>query len=120
MATFKAGQRVRINCPESNCHGKEATIVRVCPGPQMLGSAAGRRRKVGLHYDVCVDGVGTHSRTYGWQLAFEPHDLEPLTPPAEDAWAADAVRKVTKPQHVEPRIEITADRVTITRSHAHD
>ena len=41
------------------------------------------------------------------ECTFVASELAPLTPPAEDAWAADAVRKVTKPLHTEP-VKVTA------------
>jgi hypothetical protein len=46
-------------------------------------------------YRVLFDGVVTNHPLGAWTM---PYQLAPLTPPAEDAWAADAVRKVTKPE----------------------
>lgn len=100
MATFKAEDRVRIVCPVSVHHGKEATVLRECDGCHIVDKT-GRGKWVGLHYDVSVDGVGPRGYL-NRQIAFEPHELQPLTPPAVDTWAADKVRQVTKPIHTEP------------------
>jgi hypothetical protein len=89
MAAFKVGDRVRVVSCDANAHGESA-----------IGHAG------------TIDGRGDHFM-YEWTLKiddlpslwfFDSRHLAPLTPPAEDAWAADAVRKVTKPQHVEPEV----------------
>ena len=83
MATLKVGQRVRFVRPECWYHlqGNEGVVCGYTPGGLLM---------------VDLEGAPVHpGRFYEYQFA-------PLTPPAEDAWATEAVRKVTKPQHVEP------------------
>ena len=95
MASFKVGDRVR----------------RVRTGPNERGL---------MSIPFGAEGTvtsGTYHPSYSPQpvvgVAFDggrysgivfASTLAPLTPPAEDAWAADAVRKVTKPVHVEPTV----------------
>ena len=90
MAAFKVGDRVRlISCEcqsiagERGVVGREATIVAI------PGSGFSRRAQCEIRID---------NDPNLWAAAF--YQLAPLTPP--DAWAADAVRKVTRPVHVEP------------------
>ena len=96
MATFKVGDRVRIITTGHYARAGDEGIV-VLP----LGLHAGRGQHQVPRYGVdvvgrpCPIGPGTHA-------LFLSSSLAPLTPPAEDAWAADAVRKVTRPVHVEP------------------
>ena len=96
MANFKVNQRVRIvglvvatpeNYEVADLVGREGVIT----GPETLDW----RRAKGLVWKVAVDGV---SRT----RIFAESELAPLTPPAEDTWAADKVRDVTKPTYIEP------------------
>ena len=90
IATFKVGDKVRIKqtafAVDSDFRGLEA-IVHAIPGDR--------------DYDCLLDVPGHAPSTIPgglWNAMFAY--LEPLTPP--DAWAADAVRKVTRPVHVEP------------------
>ena len=89
MATFKVGDRVK--------RAREIVGHAFCAAetPLPIG-ATGTVTEVGDW--IWVNPDGNESRNWGCA----PESLEPLTPPAADAWAADAVRKVTKPQHVEP------------------
>ena len=84
MASFKVGDRVKrvqVVSPEVPI-GSVGTVT----------GAAGFRGRAGYH--VAWDG-----RPELWMDAiWYAYTLAPLTPPAEDAWAADAVRKVTKPR----------------------
>jgi hypothetical protein len=99
MATFKVGQRVRINCPGVPNHGREAVIWEVIPH--------GKLRQLNDEIRLCpviyrVDVVGRGRVNFrGAKWAYEPHELIPLVDGESDTWAADAVRKVTK-VHVEP------------------
>jgi hypothetical protein len=92
MAKFKKDDRVRIAHPKwmQETKGMEAVILE---GPMEYWSPDGVRPDV---YRIFVVG------RIGLLLALA-EELEPLLPPASDAWAADAVRKVTKPLHVEPQ-----------------
>src|SRR5688572_23165237 len=92
MANFKVGDRVRVidgRGRERRVIGLCGTVVRNCltvyPTPL---------------YEVTMDLAVDGEVSWLWRS----HELAPLTPPAADAWAADAVRKVTKPQHVEPEV----------------
>jgi hypothetical protein len=92
MANFKVGDRVRVvadNCSNPRYVGREGTVVDT--DSVHRGHSSGER----MPYQVALDG-------YPNDTFFAARHIAPLTPPAEDAWAADAVRKVTKPQHVEP------------------
>lgn len=92
MATFKVGQRVKITVHGSGPAGSEGTITELDqPGPIFFGN--------GPFHRVLVPTVPTDDPN-GW-LVSHAH-LVPLTDPDEEQWAIDAVRKVTKPQHVEP------------------
>lgn len=93
MANFKVGQRVKI-----------------VPYPNPW------------HMHVPLFGVETtiigHARDYEWVLdipcPWAPGQnveanscvLAPLTDPGEEQWAADAVRKVTKPDPVSPKVPV--------------
>lgn len=91
MSAFRVGQRVkRISNPGDPSFGppvnSEGAVTRVdsliwvtfdAPYPWFSGSA---RTDYGCEYDT----------------------ITPLTPPAEDTWAADKVKQLTKPQYVEP------------------
>lgn len=85
MATFKVGQRVRIVA-----YKKED--IREVP----LGAE-------GIIALAMVDGMwGVDFIGYLGSRICASFQLAPLTDPGADAWATDAVRKVTKPLHVEP------------------
>jgi hypothetical protein len=87
MANFKAGDRVRVVAVDAHALSYAIGCEGVVIGPDLTGV---------YQYDVELGCEGFNP----W--GFNDRHLAPLTPPAEDAWAADAVRKVTKPQHVEP------------------
>lgn len=93
MAKFRVGQRVRLIAADPGSSavediGREGTIVAI---PSIL-------RIDGC--DVAFDGAD-YSR-FAFEFTSCPYQhIAPLTPPAEDAWASEAVRKVTK-VHVEP------------------
>lgn len=98
MANFKVGQRVRIigYTHDAAAVGREATILsplEFVPRPRGEPPYWGHR--------IDIDGYGRYSLTRGHLLCARPEHLAPLEP-EDSAWAADAVRKVTKPQHVEP------------------
>ena len=85
MAQFKVGDRVRYVNTILNPMvptGTEGVVVGIDPW---------------VRDPVRVDFAGS-DRTWSVYV----HSIAPLTPPAEDAWASEQVRKVTKPQHVEP------------------
>lgn len=103
MANFKVGQRVRYT-------GIGVWIPRGAEGTVLIGrgyepNANGVRNTT--RYGVAIDGHRHLSADGLW--AIQQRYLAPLTPPAEDTWAADKVRQVTKPQHVEP--VVTKERV---------
>jgi hypothetical protein len=88
MANFKIGQRVRIVAAENGSWaqqhgyvGREATVMQI---PGWLGDCR-----------IECDGNSLE--------ALFIH-LSPITPPIEEAWAREAVRKVTKPQPVAPMV----------------
>ena len=91
---FKVGDRVRVVSADGvalPCLGREATVIAVnCDI---------------WPYRIMVDGVPSKAANGAWSA--DPHELAPLTPPAEDTWVADAVRKVTKPLHTGP-VKVTA------------
>jgi hypothetical protein len=93
MANFKVGDRVRIVTDIFPEHTNSEGIVFAIP-PE-----SGHKNDC----SVLIDGYD--ARTSGFHYAtvcFRFSEIAPLTPPAEDAWAADKVKQVTKPQHVEP------------------
>ncbi len=96
MAQFKVGDRVRIVAIDPRAE------------PDVLAL---------LGQETVIVGAGEH---YEWRIGpqrphcpamllgfyeFDSIHLAPLTPPAADTWAADKVKQVTKPQHVEPVVE---------------
>ena len=91
MATFKAGDTARVNWKFD-----AGRIVRLIERDVDWTARAFWRVEP-------IDGKGELAAVPGCtRNGFVESVLEPLTPPAEDAWAADAVRKVTRPVHVEP------------------
>ena len=87
MARFKIGDRVRIDCPLSDFHGKAATVIGRL---EMFFWADWIVKKYGYEQNkpaflVCVDGVGT-TNTSGVKIGFPAHELKPLVPPADEAW----------------------------------
>ena len=87
MAKFKVGDRVRV----IDGRGAERAVVGQCGEVTRIG--------VTTLLEVRMDcGPSPCDADWLWW----PHELAPLTPPAEDTWAADKVKQVTKPQHVEP------------------
>lgn len=89
MARFKPNDRARVvrglwkDVLGDHWIGKEVSVLRVYNEPRQVPS---------LVYQ-CADSAGQ-------QGYFLPGELEPLVGP--DTWAADKVKQVTKPQHVEP------------------
>jgi hypothetical protein len=77
---FKVGDRVRIDCPISRWHGKEAVIyqiIPVCtwhPAAHKFGAVDGE-----TCYLVDVDGVGTTS-SLGGPIGFPTRMLKPSQP----------------------------------------
>ena len=95
MAKFKVGDRVRVIVGgRAGPAGMEGVVV-LSLGAHAGGSSGVERYGVELDGRPCPIGPGTH-----W--LFLPSSLAPLVPPASDTWAADKVKQVTKPQHIEP------------------
>lgn len=94
MATFKVGDRVRITTDADGIReevaGKEAVIIGRATNPQDGDWA------------IAIFDAPPPPNPGPW-VAWSRH-LRPATPPAVSTWAADAVRKVTKPQHLEPAV----------------
>ena len=72
---MKVGDRVRINRPESQVHGKEGVIWRIEENgdwveAHLLGQTA---------YGVRINGLPDYVRDCGWR-AFERHELIPIQP----------------------------------------
>jgi hypothetical protein len=89
MAKFKVGDRVRHVIAGEVPLGSEGTVV---------GSGM---QSMGFRYNVEFDRVPCpYPPGIYWYSA--PEWLAPLTPPAEDAWAADQVKKWTKPDPTVP------------------
>lgn len=114
MAHFKIGDRVRIKAP-CNLGGCTGTIWDIRhPPPFWLRWLEGRGHKwgddaldKGVHpketaYLVDIDGHGRYSGFSFGVFGYPYYWLEPLTPPAADAWAESKVRQVTRPLHTEP------------------
>lgn len=70
MAKFFVGQRVRINCPESNGHGREAVVTRL----NQMGWDDFDRPFIGTQIDL----PSASSRC--GLCVFENHELEPTLP----------------------------------------
>jgi hypothetical protein len=85
MATFKVGDRVRIK-DSPGIDPKYRGVETIITGPSFT------------HW--YVKGPCWPVACYAFGAAEEV--LIPLTPPASDAWATEAVRRVTKPLHTEP------------------
>jgi hypothetical protein len=99
MAQFKVGQRVRKVALSRHC-GPGGNFVPV--------GAEGEIVAQGWEWDQRPETYTVNYDNYGSTGAFA-YMLAPLTPPAEDAWAADKVKRVTKPNlYREP-----AERVTL-------
>jgi hypothetical protein len=77
---FKIGQRVRVICIGSRNFGKAATISTAAKVERIL-CVDGVVRNL-LSYRVAVDGIGAFNPANGTYWAYEPHELEPLTPPS--------------------------------------
>lgn len=100
MAKFKVGDRVRVR-KTAACQDVGAAIVRGHEGVIVAASA-----EWGPDWWV-VDAPSAPHDTGPFRYAptiyhIAGDALEPLTPPASDTWAADKVKQVTKPQHIEP------------------
>ena len=89
MAQFKVGDRVR-----KARTGRRNPEVPVGTTGTIIGCGDVR------DWLMNWDSLGTENN--GNRFGIDSHLIEPLTPPAEDAWASEQVRKVCKPQHVEP------------------
>lgn len=93
MATFKVGQRVRVIQSVQGLEGMEAVITAI-PGVCCV--------HVKTECDIHVEGRPSWVPSGDWGSRLS--SLAPLTDPGEEAWAADAVRKVTKPEPVAPKV----------------
>ena len=82
MANFKVGQRVKR--------------IEDCP----IGYWRGFVGCTGIVVGFTANGIDVQYDNGPLHLSCAPYKFAPLTDP--DAWAADAVRKVTRPQHMEP------------------
>lgn len=71
MATHFVGQKVRVNCPDYDTHGKETTITRI----GVIASDFGRQY-IGHEVELRVDDQG--SPFHGMQCVFETHELIPI------------------------------------------
>jgi hypothetical protein len=90
MAQYTKGQRVkRVQNPSASVveAGRLGTVVDDDGGEY-----------VGVAWDGFKRGAWSHDGWGGW-FRFS---IAPLTPPAEDAWAADQVKKWTKPDPTVP------------------
>lgn len=107
MATFKVGDRVRIvnsRCGKSIWIGKEGAIWKIEPGGWCRMMIARGMPPDAMAYSVCIDGVGELSPK-GFEIAFEAHNLAPLSDPKADEFV-ERIRKM------KPEPEIVAPRVT--------
>lgn len=88
MATFKVGQRVKIDLPESRHHGKSATVISELILMVHLDSAIG----VGERWVHCldVDGVGTINWR-GYKISYRPECLIPLADSGEKTLTAEGI-----------------------------
>jgi len=107
MATFKVGQRVRINAPGLSQHGKEGTIWLILPSG-VWSDAAIRNGCCGTVYRVDLDGVGRKwPKSKRW-IGFPSWELQPLTDPGVD----QMIERLTRPV---PFIQQLKDTATIRR-----
>lgn len=86
MSKFFVGQRVRVNCPESEngYHGRETVVLRV---GVTIACRYGYWRYTGIETDL---PNRTDSGDYIPLCVYEPHHLEPLLPPPQLAdWDSD-------------------------------
>lgn len=79
MAKFKVGDRAKIMY-HGDAFGKHCTIVDGPRSEFYLG-------KLVTAYFVSVDGRGAFASD-GMPMGYEPHELEPLTPPHQEQWEA--------------------------------
>jgi hypothetical protein len=95
MATFRVGDRVRITKagryePVTRPAGSVGTITEL-----NASTAPELESAYGAHHRVMVDGIRSrHPQGFEVPVCY----LAPLTPPAEDAWAADKVKELTRPK----------------------
>lgn len=96
MATFHINQRVKATRDSLKCRGSQ-----VSAGTEgtVMDTNASTWFGGGPFYAVRFDGVRGRDEDDCW-LCRSDH-LAPLTPPAVDAWALEAVKRVTKPQPVD-------------------
>ena len=108
MSKFKVGDRVRINCPESEAgnHGKTGTIWEIVPDGQWFGAS---QKYDGLtDYRVDVDGKGKYG-PLNLSFGYPEHELIPLVPPDELAW--QKFREHLKPN---PLVIFDADPIIVS------
>ena len=74
MSRFFVGQRVRIVCPISPRNGCEARVI----GPLELMSFPQRGIQMFAHDVELLNGIRISE--HGHQLAYPPHELEPILP----------------------------------------
>lgn len=97
MANFKPGDRVKV-------------VAQLTPSPNKYIGCVGTFQTANVSCnrpgdcEVILDAPNPDPNFCGVNL-FLPEELAPLTPPMEDTWATEAVRKVVKPLHVEPIVE---------------
>lgn len=79
MATFRVGQRVRVNWPGIASHGKEGVVWEIVPKAIWRPSTieAGRVSPDDTAYRVDLEGVGKQWKD-GVYVAFAEHQLEPI------------------------------------------
>lgn len=101
MATFKVGDRVRKICPL-----RDEDLARLERHSCIPVGEVGTIHSPGetLDWRVRWDGYGVVSPC-GRRYAAMEYQLAPLTPPAEDTWAADKVRELVKPKPMDAERE---------------
>ena len=87
MAKFKVGDRVRVVDVDPSCWIDK----------KLVGDT-GTIRTSGTERDWIVDLDNNRPIFVGGWMEFDSCHLAPLTPPAIDQWAAEQVKRVTKPQ----------------------
>lgn len=97
MSNLLVGMRVRINFPpEPLAHGKEATIVGVDKNTIWSPFSPSCKPNGITSYAVSIDGLGGKSNL-GNQLAYEAHELIPLTDPKADEFIESLKRLGQEP-----------------------
>ena len=93
MATFKAGQRVRIVDPTSIYDGREAVCLWYVGEAQVFNETHGIRRAYSRVWRVRLDD-GTDHTPGGRYLAYDASELAPAVDP--DEWADAQIAKLKK------------------------